>query len=162
MSEAIKEAVAGAARSLWMNYRHLGTQGFLFRLSGGSIVHAEACEKIGAYIGPMQFGFMVNVRRKTADAAEWLYHNRGSRIQTLALKSPGAIVGMYEACKAADEAKAVIDSALRYSDKQLRKAYLAGWEASGEGYNGEVGPYDGDSDLEVKIQEALRIIKCES
>lgn len=78
-----------------------------------------------------------------ADAAQWLYHNRGARLQTLAYKTPHVIVRMYELCKAADDAKAVNESEKKYSLSDLQAAYA-------------IGHYDGCNAPNAHINEAKR------
>ena len=202
----MKEVVAGAARSLWMDLvgPEDGLQEKLNGAFGATIVYSEAMQKLGdrfAGLSPAGFavlsqqrwraaeaakylftihgtdsgwlagsraGQIIDVFEKVrgavprdssvADAALWLYHNRGARLQTLAFKSGAIILQIYLACKSSDDARArTAWDERKYSLSDLRRAYDMGFGNSSEGWNQEIHPdYLDKENYQAERHEALR------
>lgn len=95
---AIKTAVAGAARSLWME--HIGPsislEHLLYSEPGARIVWKQARLALGSPISLQEFVMFTMSRWALADAAQSLATNCGIEQEWLATATPGKIIGAYE------------------------------------------------------------------
>lgn len=133
LGEYIRETVAGAARALWMADPSHDMQVALKVESGYSIVAGQASRYMNAqgyWLAPREYSQFCKLRRRTADAAQWVWINRPNVGSRRLINWPAAVIG--RACEnfKQRDAEAAQEAPPRtYTLEDMRTAYRMGFLA---------------------------------